>query len=157
MTPGNLQRRIGIEAGEQPEAFAIEQHVRRKSSLPAKIVAMRPPPGGKRAVALAFLEGEGRVDLIEAPLCQLDRLDHRYRDTGAVQHDPLLADTCLLPLARRPAGRPLCAGQHQLGELVGQFGAVAERELFERMPVRVALFHHHLRRALAILTLKSII
>src|SRR6516162_1368484 len=71
------------------------------------------------------------------------RLDYRDRDTGAVEHDPLLAGMRLRPLARRPAGRPLLARQHQLGELVGQFGAVAERELSERSPVRVALLRHH--------------
>ena len=80
---------------------------------------------------LAVVEGKGCVDLVKAPLRQLDRLDHRNRVPSAVQYHPLLADLGLGPLARRPARRPLLARQHQLGELVRQFRTIAKRESFE--------------------------
>src|SRR6516162_11282694 len=137
-----LERPFWTDVRDQPEAFAIERHIRRKRPLPAEIVSMRSSPGGKRAVALAFLESEGRVDLIEAALRQLDRLDHRYRDTGAAQNYPSLADMCFRPLARCPARRPFFAGQHQPGEFIGQFGTIAEREPFERPPIRILVFGH---------------
>src|ERR1700740_3274257 len=101
---------------------------------------MRPPPEGERTVALAFLEGEGCVDFVKAPLRQLGRLDHRDRDTGAIAHDPLLAGMRLWALARRPAGRPLLARQHQLDELLCQPRTIAERELLERLPIHIAIF-----------------
>ena len=119
----------------------------REGALAPEIVLMRPSPGGECAVVLALVVGKGAVHLVEAPLRQFDRLDHRNRDTGAAEHDPLLADMCLRPLARCPARSPLLARQHQLGEFIGQFGAVAEREPFERPPIHIAIFLH--RRALA--------
>jgi hypothetical protein len=82
---------LGIDPRDQPEALAIEQHIRRKRPLSAEIVAMRPPPEGERTVALAFLEGEGCVDFVKAPLHQLDGLDYRDWITRAVEHDPSLA------------------------------------------------------------------
>jgi hypothetical protein len=82
---------LGIDPHYQPEALAIEQHIRRKRPLPAEVVAMRRSPRGERAVALALVEREGFVDLVKAPLRQLDGLDYHDWITRAVEHDPSLA------------------------------------------------------------------
>src|SRR6516165_11946553 len=130
-----VERTARIDARDQPEPLAKEQHVRHEGALSPKVVLMRPTPGGERAVILAFVKGKGCVDLVETPLRQLDRLDHRHRNARAVAHHPSFADMRFRPLARRPAGCPLLARQHQPGELVGQFRAVPKRELFQRPPV----------------------
>jgi len=84
----------------------------REGALAPEIVLMRPSPGGECAVVLALVVGKGAVHLVEAPLRQFDRLDHRNRDTGAAEHDPTLTDLRLRTFARRPAGRPLLADEH---------------------------------------------
>src|SRR6516162_2494722 len=87
-----VRRDSRMEARNQAEALAPEQHIRRKSALPAKIILMRPPPRGECAIILAFVVSEGLTDLVKAPLRQLGRFDHRHRHTRAIQHHPLFAD-----------------------------------------------------------------
>jgi hypothetical protein len=70
---------VGGDALDEAKALAIEQHVRRERALAGQILLMRCAPVRQAAVALAFVEGKGFVDVAEASLRELDGLDHGAR------------------------------------------------------------------------------
>src|SRR5690349_19034598 len=74
-----------IQTGDEFEPLAPEHHVRRISSEPGEVSPVRLAPVGQRAIAFALVMGEGRVDLVEPPLGQLDRPDDRSRNALPVE------------------------------------------------------------------------
>ena len=100
---------------------------------------MRRAPVGERAIALAFIEGEGGVDLAEAALRELDGLDHGARAALPVARDHALARRRQQPFRGGPAGRGLPARDGKRDKLVGERRAVAERKALELTPIHVAL------------------
>src|SRR5262245_36847988 len=106
-------------------------------------------PVGKAAVALAFVPGEGCIDLVKAPDCNLAGLDHARRPAASVEHDAATTrrqvDRLALGLVLRQgaAGGGLGARQNEREKLVRHLRGVAERELLQIAPGgRLSLIAH---------------
>src|SRR3954471_6074424 len=117
-----------LENRDQTKAFAHQRHVFAKLALPAEISAVGAAPVIEAAVAFAFLERKGGVDLAEAAIGHLGGLDHATRLAASVEHDPALARRRRVRLVLGRAGRGLDALYHEIEQLVGQRRPVAERE-----------------------------
>src|ERR1700751_474583 len=117
-----------LENLDQTKAFAHQHHVFAKLALPAEIVAVRVAPVVEAAVAFAFLVSKGGVDLAEAARGHLSGFDDASRLAAAVEHDPALAWRRGVGLVLGAAGRGLDAPDHEVEQLVGKRGPVAERE-----------------------------
>ena len=110
-------------------SLAPEHHVLGELSKPSEISPVRFPPRSEAAIIFSLVVSEGCVNLVEAALCQSDRLNHRQRAAVTAQHNPALADFRLEASDRCPACRGLRAHQHKAGEFIGKRGAVAELKL----------------------------
>src|SRR5512134_400332 len=96
-----------------------------------ELLAVRGEPPGQRAVALAALEGELVVDLVEVTPLDMARAQDRARDAAAVQHDQMVARTrqlvaCGLEVALQRGVRALRALADQRRMLVGECARGAE-------------------------------
>jgi hypothetical protein len=79
----NTLPRIRVNPGgasaDDPETFAVKQHILGELALPGEILPVGAPPVCEAAIAFALIACECCVDIAEASLRKLDGLDNRKR------------------------------------------------------------------------------
>ncbi len=113
---------------DQAETLAHELHVFAEPSEPAEIGSMRIAPIGQTPVAFALIVREAGIDIVEAPIRHLGRFDHATWLATTIAYDPALTGCRGVWLVLRAAGCGLDARDHELEQLIGERGIVAERE-----------------------------
>jgi len=94
------------------------------------------PPIGERAISFAFIEGKRCVNFIEPALHEFDCFQYGARPAGSIKcYHGFGERRAFEAFADGPTGGALLALKHKGEKLVGEFGAVAERECFELVPI----------------------